>query len=115
MALPSTNLQMTRMDQGVYNKETIFNSDVDRIDSVLGGYVPVALADANLDLSEAQQLNRIIEFTGALTAGRTIHIIVTAGVGKPRDWIFYNNTTGGFALTIKLKNAGSAFGTGVTL
>src|SRR5216110_3153213 len=115
MAIKSTNLQMDRMDQGTVQKEVIFNTAVDRLDAVEGGYVAIGMADANLDLSETQQLNRVIEFTGTLSAARTIFIIVTAGVGKPRDWIFFNNTTGGFALTVKLKNVSTGFGTGVSV
>jgi hypothetical protein len=103
------------MDVGVSQKETIFNGDVDRLDAVAGGYLSLALTDANTDLTETQQCNRVIAFTGALTAARTIFIIVTSATGKPRDWIVFNNTSGGFALTFKLKNVATGFGTGVSV
>lgn len=111
----STNLQMTKMDLGVQGKETIFNTDVDLLDAVVGGYAPISMTTADFDLSETQQLNAVLEFTGTIGAARTVFVDVTVGIGKPRRWVFFNNTTGGFALTFKLKNSGTGFGTGATL
>lgn len=113
----SANLQITKMDVGVASKETIYNSAVDRIDAVVGGYLAISLADADTDINETQQCSRVLEFTGALGAGRTVFFDVRAGKAKPRDWIIYNHTTGGFALTFKLTNSpgGAGFGSGVSV
>lgn len=103
------------MDAGVQQKEVIFNDAIDRLDTVDGGLSAISMTDADLNLTETQQLNAVLVFTGTLTAARTIFINATAGIGKRRLWIIHNSTTGGFALTVKLKNVTTGFGTGVSV
>jgi hypothetical protein len=50
---------------------------------------------ANVTLTQAQVLNQILEFTGALTA--SISVIVPLAV---KEYRIFNNTTGAFTLTI---------------
>jgi hypothetical protein len=71
--------------------------------------VSIALSDANRTLTTVEAENRILEFTGALTAGRDIILPATDG----REWIVYNGTTGGFALTFKT-NGGSGVAVAAT-
>lgn len=59
------------------------------------GYVSKALTDANYTLSEAEAKTDFINFTGTLTAARTLTLPAIPG-----KWIVKNSTTGGFALTI---------------
>jgi len=120
MANPTSWLRMTRMDVGVAQKETIFNGDLDLLDAALNGNLAITLSDANTTLSETQQCNAVIVFSGTLTAGRTIFIRVsTDGVvnARPGRWTFFNNT--GQTLTFKLATVASGtptgFGSGATL
>ncbi len=122
MASPSSWLRMTRMDVGVAQKESIFNGDVDLLDASLNGNLSIALAAADTLLTETQQCNGVIIFTGAIGAARTIYIRVsTDGTvnARPGKWVFFNNTTGGFALTFKLATVAgttpTGFGSGATL
>lgn len=62
----------------------------------IAGRLALAMSDANTTLTAAQARNQILEFTGTLTAGRDI--IVPDGA---QQWTVFNNTTGGFALTVK--------------
>lgn len=66
-------------------------------------YVAAAMADANQTLTQAQALCATIECTGALTAGRNL-VAPTAR----RRFVVFNNTTGGFAVTVKTA-AGTGF------
>lgn len=56
----------------------------------------VAMTDANYTASEDDASSDSIEATGTLTAGRNF---VVPAVATPLT--FYNNTTGGFAVTVK--------------
>ncbi|MDG9784626.1 hypothetical protein [Metapseudomonas otitidis] len=60
---------------------------------------------ANVTLTAVEARYPIIALTGALTAN--INVIVPA---SSREWIIYNNTSGGFTLTVK-----TASGTGVAV
>lgn len=57
------------------------------------GKLALAMGDANTTLSAAQSRNKILEFTGALTAQRNIVLPLGA-----QQWTVFNNTTGGFGL-----------------
>lgn len=70
------------------------------------GYLSIAMSDANTTPTAAQFVNRVLKFTGTLTAGRDIVLPLVAGAVY---WII-NGTTGGFALTAK----GSS-GTGIAI
>lgn len=48
-------------------------------------------------LTQDEQRNNVLEFTGALTGNRTIEVDAT-----PWNWIVRNNTTGAFSLTLKV-------------
>jgi hypothetical protein len=120
MASPTSWSRITRMDVGVAQKEAIFNSALDLLDAIQNGNLSIALSDANTLLSETQQCNGTIVFTGTLTAGRTIYIRVsTDGTvnARPGAWRIFNNTNQ--TLTFKLATvAGStptSFGTGATV
>lgn len=65
-----------------------------------------ALSDANYTMLVTEYIKRHLEFTGALTAGRDIILPLTDGA----EFVVYNGTTGGFALTFK-----GATGTGVAV
>lgn len=108
------------MDVGVAQKEAIFNGDVDLLDAAQNGNLPIALSDANTLLSETQQCNGTLVFSGTLTAGRTIYIRVsTDGTvnARPGKWLIFNNT--GQTLTFKLATVvgttPTGFGSGATL
>lgn len=65
--------------------------------SALGwGRVSVAGGDANYTLLDTEYNNRHLEFTGALTTGRNRVVPLTDGA----EWVVFNNTTGGFAVTV---------------
>jgi len=73
------------------------------LEEAVSGYATQAVTDgANTVLtipngSSSTGRNYVIELTGALTAARTVEV---PAVEKP--YIFFNNTTGGFAVTVKV-------------
>jgi len=58
----------------------------------------VAMSDANRTPAASEYANPILEYTGTLTAGRDIILPNVAGA----ICVLFNNTTGGFALTVKV-------------
>lgn len=69
----------------------------------------IALSDANTTLTYAQRLPRSLIFTGTLTAGRNV-LLPDNAYG---EWVVYNNTTGGFAITFK-SNTGAGIAVAAT-
>jgi hypothetical protein len=67
------------------------------------GRLAKALTDANTTLSAAEARNKVMEFTGTLTADRNVVVPLA-----PFIWAVFNNTTGGFNL-----NFIGATGTGI--
>lgn len=69
------------------------------------GLLAKAMSDANTTLTSAEVRNKILQFTGTLSAQRDIVVPLV-----PRQWTVYNGTTGGFGLQL----IGSS-GTGVVI
>ena len=73
------------------------------IEEAIAGYVTQAVTDGSptvLTIPNGASSNGrdyVIELTGSLTAARTVEV---PAVDKP--YIFFNNTTGGFAVTVKV-------------
>jgi hypothetical protein len=65
-----------------------------------------ALTDADYTTTVAEHTRTIMEFTGTLTANRNIVVPTVSGY----QWTVYNNTTGGFSLTVKTNS-----GTGIAV
>jgi hypothetical protein len=63
----------------------------------------IAGSDATLTLTEAEAQYGSIELTGARTAVVNLQIDIT--LGHARKITFYNNTTGGYTVTIKIKDS----------
>lgn len=85
-----------------------FSSIDDRrlTNNVRYGYLSKSVAGGtDVTLTQAEASNTIIDFTGLLTA--SINVIVPA---IPNLWVFYNNTTGIFTLTVKTPS-----GTGIAI
>jgi hypothetical protein len=64
-----------------------------RMPPIPTGRLQLAMANANTTLTAAQARNRILRFTGTLTAQRNIVLPLAE-----QEWIVQNNTTGGFGL-----------------
>ena len=94
--MPTTpNLAVTHIEESQANKEVTANEAFDIFDKSDNTYASVAMTDANLSLSNAQEnQSGFLEFTGTLTAARTVTLRA-----NDRRLAVYNNTTGGFALT----------------
>jgi hypothetical protein len=81
------------------------------LEQAIAGYVTQAVTDGAAtvltipDGASSNGRNYVIELTGALTANRTVEV---PAVDKP--YIFFNNTTGGFSVTVKVSGQ-----TGVTI
>ena len=89
----NTNLG-TLIEQSIvgYDTQAVTDSGVATVWSILNG-------------ASSKGRNYVIELTGALTAARTVEV---PAVDKP--YIFFNATTGGFAVTVKVSGQ-----TGVTI
>lgn len=93
------------------NKVAAYNALVDEFDSAIAGMVEVAITIANVTLTRAQALNKVIKLTGVLTGNRDLLIPHTLGAG--REFIIWNATTGAFSVTVKT-TAGGSTGVAVT-
>ena len=95
-------LQATGENAGTWGTKT--NTNLQIFEQVSGGYTTQAVSDSGdttLSVSDgstgATLAHRVIEFTGALTAGRN----VTIPLDVQNFYIMKNSTTGGFAVTFK--------------
>jgi len=81
------------------------------IEEAIAGYVTQAVTDGAATVltipngTSSNGRNYVIELTGTLSAARTVEV---PAVDKP--YIFFNNTTGGYAVTVKVNGQ-----TGVTI
>lgn len=97
----------TGEESGTWGTST--NTNMELVDQAISGYISHALADANATLaiadgSSSVARNKYINFTGTLTAHRTITL-------SPNDlektWYVKNATTGGFNLVFKQGSSGT--------
>lgn len=110
----STNLKLeliaTGEQSGTWGTTTNTNLGT-LLEQAIAGYVTQAVTDGAAtvltipDGASSNGRNYVIELTGALTANRTVEV---PAVDKP--YIFFNNTTGGFSVTVKVSGQ-----TGVTI
>src|SRR5579871_5873640 len=92
------NLLLTHIVASQSQKEVTANSAFDGLDEALCNPTVVAMSDADLTLTDAQMLgNMYLSFTGTLTAALTITVPVHAKL-----ILIENDTTGGFALNVKV-------------
>lgn len=110
----STNLKIELIATGEQSGSwgTTTNTNLGTlIEQAIAGYVTQAVTDGAAtvltipDGTSSNGRNYVIELTGALTANRTVEV---PAVDKP--YIFFNNTTGGFSVTVKVSGQ-----TGVTI
>ncbi len=110
----STNLKLeliaTGEQSGTWGNTTNTNLGT-LLEEAIAGYVTQAVtdgADTVLTIangSSSNGRNYVVELTGTLSANRTV---LVPAVDKP--YIFFNNTTGGYAVTVKVSGQ-----TGVTI
>lgn len=110
----STNLKIeliaTGEQSGTWGSTTNTNLGT-LLEEAIAGYVTQAVTDGAATVltipngTSSNGRNYVIELTGALTANRTVEV---PAVDKP--YIFFNNTTGGFSVTVKVSGQ-----TGVTI
>jgi len=95
---PSPNKLLDRPDKGDLDWSTPLNYNFTDLDNILGSTVqPVNVANV-YTLSSTDIQNMRINVTGTLTANATVTIPATFG----GYWIVSNNTTGAFALRVKV-------------
>lgn len=110
----STNLKIeligTGDQSGTWGTTTNTNLGT-LIEEAIAGYVTQAVTDGAATVltipngTSSNGRNYVIELTGTLSAARTVEV---PAVDKP--YIFFNNTTGGYAVTVKVSGQ-----TGVTI
>lgn len=83
-----------------------YNEALDDIDAAFGGMIEVAVTTADVTLTRAQALSRVIKFTGTLTNNRAVLIPHTGGAA--RQITFWNATSGAFTITVKTTAGGSS-------
>ena len=97
----------TGEESGTWGTST--NTNMELLDQAISGYISHALSDANATLavsdgSSSTARNKYINFTGTLSAERTITL-------SPNDlektWYVKNATTGGFSLVFKQGSSGT--------
>ncbi len=88
------NLEITHPEQSSQALVPI-SAALDDFDGAVAGFLIIAMADSNKVLTDEEALREAVhEFTGTLTAGRTITL-----PDNQKIYHVWNNTTGGFALT----------------
>jgi len=100
-------LIQTGEESGTWGTTT--NTNFDIIDQAVGGYVSHAMSDANFtftisDGSTSDARNKIVNFTGSLTANRTITFSPS---DLEKNWYVKNSTSGGHSLIFKQGSSGS--------
>jgi len=94
-------------ESGTWGTST--NTNMELVDQAISGYVDYSMSDGDISLnvadgSSADALNKIIKFTGTLSANRTI----TFGPSDlEKSWYVQNSTTGGYDLTFKQGTSGT--------
>ena len=101
-------LIQTGEESGTWGTSTNTNWDI--IDQAVGGYVSHAMSDADFtfsitDGSSSAARNKFINFTGTLTANRTVTLSPS---DLEKTWYIKNSTTGGFSLIFKQGSSGSS-------
>ena len=101
-------LIQTGEESGTWGTSTNTNWDI--IDQAVGGYVSHAMSDADFtfsitDGSSSAARNKFINFTGTLTANRTVTLSPS---DLEKTWYIKNSTTGGFSLIFKQGSNGSS-------
>lgn len=108
----TTNTRSTKPDgESDSQKVGTYNELLDENDAVTCGMIEVPVTTADVTLTRAQALNRVIKFTGTLTGNRTVFIPHTGG--SARQITFWNATSGAFTITVKT-TAGGSTGPNVT-
>lgn len=82
-----------------------YNETLNDYDAVMAGMIVVSVTTADVTLTRAQALNKVIKFTGVLTGNRTVFIPHT--LGAARQITFWNATSGAFTVTVKTTAGGS--------
>jgi hypothetical protein len=105
----TANLAIEKLDASISQHTVVANEAFDIIDAALSEKA-IAMTDANYTLVVTGAMPQewqygILSFTGTLTAGRN----VVCPVNK-KGYIIANNTTGGFAITVK-----TSAGTGIAV
>jgi hypothetical protein len=105
MATTNNARNVTQMPQGDSTPDVRFNmATIEKLGRADDHLVKsIAGSDAALTLSEAEAQYGSIELTGARTAVVNLQIDIT--LGHARKITFYNNTTGGYTVTIKIKDS----------
>ncbi len=92
----SPNLGIKHVATAQKQKEPTMNEAIDFLDGSVNTQTSFATADADVTLTLAQmQSTGHFRFTGALTADRTIEV-----PGMSKRMVVWNDTTGGFNLTV---------------
>lgn len=100
-------LIQTGEESGTWGTST--NTNFDIVDQAIGGYVSHAMSDSNLtfsisDGSTSDARNKIVNFTGTLTANRTITFSPS---DLEKNWYVKNSTSGGHSLIFKQGSGGT--------
>jgi hypothetical protein len=108
----TTNTKSLKPDsENDAQKVATYNELLDENDAVTCGMLDVSVTTANVTLTRAQALNKVIKFTGTLTGNRTVFIPHTGGAS--RQITFWNATSGAFTISVKT-TAGGSTGPNVT-
>lgn len=103
----TTPLKITLQGKGNNPNEwgDIANTNFSTLESAITGNSQIAVTGGSLNLTDAQNVEALIEFTGTLASNQTI---VTRTAKK--IWFIKNSTAGAFSLTVK-----TAAGTGIVV
>lgn len=114
----TAKLQITKPNsENDASKVVTYNEGFNDLDAAVAGIVNVTVAGADLTLTRAQAVNRILKFVGTLSANITVYLPVVANlalspptttVGSVGQFTVWNATAGAFTLTIKTSAVGSA-------
>ena len=83
-----------------------YNAVVEAVEDAFASKTAISVTTANYTLSSTEYRAKIIEVSGTLTGNRNVVVPLTAGA----HWLFYNNTSGSYTLTVI-----GASGTGIAV
>jgi len=96
---------------GQANVVTEISSGLQALDNMVAGRLVKSVSASHV-LNSVEARNAVMEFTGALAGDIIIDLPAAAGTGRSRRILVYNNTTGGFNVTLRHEN-GSGVGAAV--
>lgn len=104
LAQTTDNLGIRKVQQTQASKEVTINDGLTILDRAIAGRLQKTLSASSTTLTGSESVYAIYDFTGTLAADSTVLMPAT---GSVRKFTVFNNTAGGYSVTVKTTASGS--------